>query len=139
MSESSSTNFKSLSSCIEISAPEINQGAVLKHSCPENLNIAQIEMEKIEKTINSCVFITQLPLKMTLIWSQSNFYTETTSPSHPPPPPPFPSDYKCTFSAISRKVVGKNVPRQSRKVISDMLNTLFLTLWLSNLLFVTFP
>ena len=31
------------------------------------------------------------------------------------------------FTAISRKVVGKNVQRQSRKVIWDMINTLFLT------------
>ena len=31
------------------------------------------------------------------------------------------------YTAISRKVVGKNVQRQSRKVIWDMINTLFLT------------
>ena len=32
-----------------------------------------------------CVFIIQLSLKMTLSLSQSNFYAETTSPSHPIP------------------------------------------------------
>ena len=49
--------------------------------------------------------------------------------------------YLCTgycrsngHTAISRKVVGKTVTRQSGKVIWDMINTLFLTLWLSNLL-----
>ena len=36
-------------------------------------------------------------------------------------------------TAISRKVVGKMCTRQSRKVIWDMINTLFLTLQLSNL------
>ena len=38
-------------------------------------------------------------------------------------------------TAILRKVVGRNVHvQQSRKVIWDMINTLFLTLQLSNLL-----
>ena len=31
------------------------------------------------------------------------------------------------YTAISRKVVGKMCTRQSRKVIWDMINTLFLT------------
>ena len=31
------------------------------------------------------------------------------------------------FTAISRKVVGKMCTRQSRKVLWDMINTLFLT------------
>ena len=38
------------------------------------------------------------------------------------------------YTAISRKVVGKMYTRQSRKVIWDIINTLFLTLQLSNLL-----
>ena len=38
-------------------------------------------------------------------------------------------------TTISRKVVGKMCTRQSRKVIWDMINILFLTLQLSNLLF----
>ena len=38
------------------------------------------------------------------------------------------------YTAISRKVVGKMCTRQSRKVIWDMINTLFLTLKLSNIL-----
>ena len=33
----------------------------------------------------------------------------------------------CGYTAISRKVVGKKCTRQSRKVIWDMINTLFLT------------
>ena len=38
-------------------------------------------------------------------------------------------------TATSRKVVGKEeCTRQSRKVVWDMINTPFLTLWLSNLL-----
>jgi len=37
-------------------------------------------------------------------------------------------------TAISRKVVGKMCTRQSRKVIWDMINTLFLTTVPSNLL-----
>ena len=42
---------------------------------------------------------------------------------------------KILYTAISRKVVGKNVcTLQSRKVIWDMINTLFLTQYLSNLL-----
>ena len=39
-------------------------------------------------------------------------------------------------TAISRKVVGKMCTRQSRKVIWDMINILFLTLQLSNRLFL---
>ena len=38
------------------------------------------------------------------------------------------------YAAISRKVVRKMCRRQYRKVIWDMINTLFLTLQLSNLL-----
>ena len=38
------------------------------------------------------------------------------------------------FYGISRKVVAKMCTRQSRKVIWDMINILFLTLQLSNLL-----
>ena len=35
--------------------------------------------------------------------------------------------FTCLFTAISRKVVGKMCTRQSRKVIWDMINNLFLT------------
>ena len=49
MSESPSTNFKSLSSRTEISANEINQSVLLKRSCPENLNISHTELEKMGK------------------------------------------------------------------------------------------
>ena len=35
--------------------------------------------------------------------------------------------YMYTYTAISRKVVGKMCTRQSRKVLWDMINTLFLT------------
>ena len=107
MSESSSTNFKSLSSRIEISAPEINQGAVLKHSCPENLNIAQIEMEKIEKNDKQlCIHNSAATKNDTYLESVKFLYRDNFTLT-PPSPHPFPSDYKCTFSAISRKVVGK--------------------------------
>ena len=128
MSESSSTNFKSLSSRIEISAREINQGVVLERSCPENLNIAQIEMEKIEKNDKQWCIHNSAATKNDTYFESVKFLYRDNFTLIPPSPRPFPSDHKCTFSAISRKVVGKNVPRQSRKVISDMLNTLFLTL-----------
>ena len=42
-------------------------------------------------------------------------------------------------TAISRKVVSKMCMWQYRKVIWDMINTLFLTLKLSNLLYCCFP
>ena len=48
MSESSSTNFKSLSSRIEISAPEVNQSEVLQRSCPENLHCSHRNGKKME-------------------------------------------------------------------------------------------
>ena len=35
--------------------------------------------------------------------------------------------YTCMYTTISRKVVGKICTRQSRKVVWDMFNTLFLT------------
>ena len=38
------------------------------------------------------------------------------------------------YSYFEKKVVGKNVHATSRKVIWDTINTLFLTLWLLNLL-----
>ena len=48
--------------------------------------------------------------------------------------------HKCgqRYAAVSRKVVGKKCTRHSRKVIWDMINTLFLTLQVSNpLLFLS--
>ena len=41
---------------------------------------------------------------------------------------------ECCYTAISRNVVGKNLHAQSRMLIWIMINTLFLTLKLSNLL-----
>ena len=40
----------------------------------------------------------------------------------------FRTTVNCSYTAISRKVVGKLCTRQSQKVIWDMINTLFLTL-----------
>ena len=37
------------------------------------------------------------------------------------------------YMAVSRKIAGNKRTRQSVKVIRNMVNTLFLTLWLSNL------
>ena len=42
--------------------------------------------------------------------------------------------FKALYTAISRKVVRGLCTRQSRRVIWDMINSLFLTLYLSNLL-----
>ena len=89
MSESSSTNFKSLSSRIEISGPEINQGAVLKRSCPENLNIAQIEMEKIEKNDKQWYIHNSAATKNDTYFESVKFlYRDNFTLTPPPPPPP---------------------------------------------------
>ena len=107
MSESSSTNFKSLSSRIEISAPEINQGVVLKRSCPENLNIAQIEMEKIEKNDKQWCIHNSAATKNDTYFESVKFLYRDNFTLTPPSPPPSPLIINVPFQLFRERLSEK--------------------------------